>query len=119
MNVALPRKKKTIPVFIDEKDLGKLYTRDLFGEGFDGIRDLTLMETLFLTGMRRAELIGLRNEDVDLSDCTVKVTGKRNKQRIIPIVIPLKDRLEEYIKMRNEVKTPAVRGLVFYHLKGE
>ncbi len=49
-----------------------------------GIRNRTIIEMLYLTGMRRSELIGLRNADVDLVEGTVKVTGKRNKQRIIP-----------------------------------
>ena len=57
-----------------------------FGDDFAGIRNRTIIEMLYLTGMRRAELIGLRDNDVDLAEGSVKVTGKRNKQRIIPIV---------------------------------
>ena len=55
-----------------------------FGDDFEGIRNKTIIEMLYLTGMRRSELIGLKDTDIDLADATVKVTGKRNKQRIIP-----------------------------------
>ncbi|MGE5432817.1 MAG: tyrosine-type recombinase/integrase [Syntrophomonadaceae bacterium] len=102
--VVLPRKKKTLPVFVEESALDKLLDKQFFAENFDGIRDRTIIEMLYITGMRRAELISLRNEDVDLEGCTVKVTGKRNKQRIIPIVISYISRLKEYIKVRDEVK---------------
>ncbi len=57
---------------------------------------------LYLTGMRRAELTGLRDIDVDIESATVKVTGKRNKQRIIPLLKPFTAEIEEYIRVRNE-----------------
>ena len=53
---------------------------------FAGIRNRTIIELLYVTGMRRSELIGLRDNDVDLKEGSLKVTGKRNKQRIIPLV---------------------------------
>jgi integrase/recombinase XerC len=100
--IVLPRKKKTLPVFVEEKALGQLLDSDDFGDGFRVVCDITIIEMLYLTGMRRAELIGLKDGDVDLSGGMLKVTGKRNKQRIIPIVIPFIKHLEEYIKVRNE-----------------
>ncbi|HEX2969395.1 MAG TPA: tyrosine-type recombinase/integrase [Bacteroidales bacterium] len=118
VNVSLPRKKKTLPVFIEEKDLGKLYSNVEFADDYEGVRDITILETLFLTGMRRAELIGLKNEDVDLSECTLKVTGKRNKQRIIPVVDPLKRRLVEFQKVRNDIKRPIAGDWFFITEKG-
>ena len=57
---------------------------------------------LYLTGIRRAELTGLRNIDVDISWATLKVTGKRNKQRIIPLLKSFTLKLEKYIAVRNE-----------------
>lgn len=100
--IVLPRKKKSLPVFVMEKAMDNLLDDKDFGDGFSGIRDRTIIEMLYITGMRRAELIGLRNGDIDLDQQTVRVTGKRNKQRIIPIVIPYIKRLEEYVKARNE-----------------
>src|SRR5512139_1307373 len=77
-----------------------------FGDSFAGIRNRTIVEMLYLTGMRRAELIGLRNTDVDLAEGSLKVTGKRNKQRIIPVVKSFSDRLREYINERNKAVEP-------------
>jgi integrase/recombinase XerC len=99
--VVKPKSKKTLPYFVDEKSMDELLDKEYFSNDFSGMRDRTIVEMLYLTGMRRAELIGLRDTDVDLAECTLRVTGKRNKQRIIPIVIPYKRHLEEYISMRN------------------
>jgi len=99
--VVLPKRKKSIPVFIEEEAISSLLDKYNFGEGYAGVRNRTIIEMLYMTGMRRSELIGLRNIDVDLKDGSVKVTGKRNKQRIIPLVKPFVNRLEEYIKVRD------------------
>jgi integrase/recombinase XerC len=101
--VVLPKRKKTLPVFVEEKAMSLLLDDHSFGDDFAGIRNRTIIEILYLTGMRRSELIGLRNNDVDIVEGTVKVTGKRNKQRIIPIVRPFLKRLEEYIKIKDEI----------------
>lgn len=111
--VSLPRKSKTLPVFIGEDEISKLIDSFDFPGGFTGIRDRAVIEMLYLTGMRRAELIGLRVQDVDLEERIIKVTGKRNKQRLIPIVIPYIIDLREYIISRNEVK-PAAPGDWFF-----
>lgn len=101
--VVLPKRKKTLPFFVEEEALYILLDNYNFGDDFAGIRDRTIIEMLYLTGMRRSELIGLRNVDVDLSEGSVKVTGKRNKQRIIPLVKPFIQRLEKYIKIKDEI----------------
>lgn len=100
--VVLPKRKKNLPVFVEEEAMNKLLDNYSFGDGFAGVRNRTIIEMLYLTGMRRSELIGLRNIDVDLSEGSLKVTGKRNKQRIIPLLKPFVKRLEEYIKVRDE-----------------
>ena len=100
--IVLPKRKKSLPVFVEEDALDKLLDNYSFGESFAGIRNRTIIEMLYFTGMRRSELIGLRYVDVDMSEGTVKVTGKRNKQRIIPLVKPFLKRLDEYIKIRDE-----------------
>lgn len=116
--VSLPRKSKTLPVFIGEDEIGRLIDTFEFPEGFGGIRDRSVIEMFYLTGMRRAELIGLRMSDVDLNERTIKVTGKRNKQRIIPVVTPYTLRLKEYIRLRNEVKTAGTDDWFFITDKG-
>ena len=116
--VVLPRGKKRLPVFVEQVALTKLLDDYEFGDGFEGIRDRTIIEMLYVTGMRRAELTGLRDSDIDLSEETVRVTGKRNKQRIIPLVRPFLKRLEEYIKIRNEAVTRTAGDWFFVSRKG-
>jgi len=100
--VVLPKIRKRLPVFVDEGSLGKLLDEYEFGDDFDGIRNRTIIEMLYTTGMRRAELTGLRDADVDISGASVKVTGKRNKQRIIPLLKPFTVKLVDYVRIRSE-----------------
>jgi integrase/recombinase XerC len=116
--VVLPKRKKNLPVFVEERAMDNLLDNYNFGDGFAGIRNRTIIEMLYLTGMRRSELVGLRNIDVDLHEASVKVTGKRNKQRIIPLVKAFIQRLEEYIKVRDENVVAGSNGWFFITDKG-
>lgn len=116
--VVLPKRKKTLPVFIEEEAMTKLLDTYSFGDDFAGIRNRTIIELLYVTGMRRSELIGLKDNDVDLSDGSLKVTGKRNKQRIIPLVKPFIKSLDEYIKVRNANVATQKNGWFFITDKG-
>lgn len=100
--VVLPKVKKRLPVFVAEDSLDNLLDNYDFGDDFEGIRNRTIIEMLYLTGMRRSELTGLRNADVDIGGASVKVTGKRNKQRIIPLLKPFILQLQKYMKSRDE-----------------
>jgi integrase/recombinase XerC len=100
--VVLPKREKRLPVFVSEGAMDELLDKFEFGGDFPGVRNRTIVEMLYLTGMRRAELIGLRNRDVDLAAGTIKVTGKRNKQRIIPLVSSFAAQLSDYIRIRDE-----------------
>jgi integrase/recombinase XerC len=100
--VVLPRRKKKLPVFVTENAMDNLLDKFEFGNDFRGIQNRTIIEMFYFTGMRRAELTGLKYNDVDLVAGTIKVTGKRNKQRIIPIVKTFVARLEEYVKVRSD-----------------
>ena len=116
--VVLPKRKKTLPVFIEEEAINKLLDNFSFGDDFAGIRNRTIIELLYITGIRRAELIGLRDNDVDLTEGSLKVTGKRNKQRIIPLVKPFLKRLEDYLRIRNENTETINNGWFFITDKG-
>ncbi|MBA4321905.1 MAG: integrase [Odoribacter sp.] len=111
--VVLPKRKKKLPVFVGEEALDNLLDVYEFGNDFPGIRNRTIIEMLYLTGMRRAELIGLKNNDVDLEAATIKVTGKRNKQRIIPIVKSFIIRIGEYIQLRDNLFSDGCDGWFF------
>ena len=103
LKVISPKVSKRLPVFVDEAKMKLLFTEVNFGDGFDAIRDRLILELLYATGMRRAELIGLTDERIDLYQCQVKVLGKRNKERIIPFTSKLKDLIEEYLIARKEI----------------
>ncbi|MBC7745086.1 MAG: tyrosine-type recombinase/integrase [Flavobacterium sp.] len=96
---------KRLPVIVEEAKLNNwlntasLDTRNKFTgeEDFTLFRNLLIIEILFCTGIRSAELIGLKEEDVDIYNCQIKVLGKRNKQRIIPVHINLIRLVEKYL----------------------
>jgi integrase/recombinase XerC len=116
--VVLPKTKKRLPVFVEEESLNKLLDDYEFGNDFQGTRNMTIIEMLYLTGIRRAELTGLRNIDVDTRNATLKVTGKRNKQRIIPLLKSFTLKLEKYIAARNEAFPDLVSEWFFLSNKG-
>ncbi|MBQ2942502.1 MAG: tyrosine-type recombinase/integrase [Clostridia bacterium] len=97
-----PKKKKPLPSFVREKDMDRLLDDLTFGEGYEGCRDRMILEMFYATGMRLSELIGLDDVDVDFSAKLIKVTGKRNKQRLIPFANELEHDLRVYIKVRDE-----------------
>lgn len=96
-----PKKKKPLPSFVREKDMDRLLDDLTFGEGYEGCRDRMILEMFYATGMRLSELIGLDDADVDFSTKLIKVTGKRNKQRLIPFANELEHDLRVYIKVRD------------------
>lgn len=98
----LPKKKKALPAFVAEESLVRLLDEFSFGENFTGIRDRTIIEMLYLTGMRRSELINLNISDLDLSAGEIRVTGKREKQRIIPLIPGFIKSLGVYLAAREE-----------------
>lgn len=100
--VMAPKKKKTIPVFVREEDMNRLLDDTDFGKDFEGVRDRLILEFFYVTGVRLSELVGLKDADVDFSAKVVKVTGKRNKQRIIPFGSELDADLKQYLSLRNE-----------------
>lgn len=91
-----PKKNKPLPYFLKEKETEALMQRDLYPEGFAGARDYAVISVFYETGVRLSELVGLDERDIDWSACLLKVTGKRNKQRIIPFGPGLKETLEAY-----------------------
>lgn len=108
-----PKAKKALPYFVKEKDMEFLLDGDGFGEDFEGVRNRLIIELLYDTGMRRAELIGVRNQDVDYDAMVIRVTGKRNKQRLIPFAEGLKNLLITYIEVRDlQVETFSDRLLL-------
>ena len=96
-----PKRKKPLPAFVKEADMDKLLDGGFFDDTFEGVRDKLVLTMFYETGIRLSELISLGDADVDLFSCALKVTGKRNKQRIIPFGGELKSAIEAYLKCRN------------------
>lgn len=113
-----PKKKKPLPVFLREGEVNRLLDDMDFGEGFEGCRDRMIIEMFYATGMRLSELIGLDDEDIDFSASLIKVTGKRNKQRLIPFDEELRCSIQEYVKVRNEA-FPVRSDAFFIRKNGE
>ena len=97
-----PKNKKPLLSFLKENEMNRLLDDTDFGEGFEGRRDHLIIEMFYATGIRLSELIGLDDKDVDFSASLLKVTGKRNKQRLIPFGDELKEGMLEYVNVRNE-----------------
>lgn len=109
-NISGPKVPKKLPSFVRHEDMVQILDDDFeFSDDFEGIRDRFITELFYVTGMRKAELIGLKNADVDFYAKTLRVTGKRNKQRIIPFADATMEKLKRYIQKRDEEienKTP-------------
>jgi integrase/recombinase XerC len=105
-----PKAAKRLPAFVNDREMTLIIDDPLnYSDDFRGQRDQFLIELLYLTGMRRAELIALKDTDIDFGTCTLKVTGKRNKQRIIPFSDKTKEIIKKYIETRDaaiENKSP-------------
>ncbi|MFA6260207.1 MAG: tyrosine-type recombinase/integrase [Bacteroidia bacterium] len=100
--IQVPKMEKRLPVFVEEKGLSRLFDReqeDTFGTDFTGFRNRLMVLLLYTTGMRLSELIGLKHSDIDTERKTLKVLGKRNKERIIPFTEELN---QEIIRFMNE-----------------
>lgn len=113
-----PKTHKPLPYFLKEGEVKKLFEDVTFPETFIGLRDRTILLTFYHTGIRLSELIGLNVADVDLAGGELKVTGKRNKQRIVPFGEELRQALAEYIEQRREQFMEEVdSGFLFFGRK--
>jgi len=97
-----PKSSKKLAVFIDESQVEDIYSHYTFKEGFDGQRDKLIIDIFYQTGIRRAELLSLKDGDVDLYNMQIRVLGKRNKERIIPFSLDLKRNLESYLNVKKD-----------------
>lgn len=101
VKIKILKTKKKLPHFVNEQDTVKLLDNVIFPEGHEGKRDQLILELLYGTGMRLTELISLQESYVNLKDHTVRVLGKRNKERVIPFSAHLVSIIKEYLVVRN------------------
>ena len=100
-NVSKPKINKTLPQFVDQEKLTGFLDDDPEADEYENERDATMLETLYCTGIRSAELTNLKIGDIDFGRETIKVLGKRNKERLVPMLPILADKLRTYLECRN------------------
>ena len=91
---------KKIQIPFSEKELDLVLNQLQYEEGFEGTRDKLIVDLFYTTGIRRTELINLKIHNVDLSSATIKVIGKRNKERIIPVLPIIQNQIKLYLSER-------------------
>ncbi len=99
--VVAPKKSKPLPQFLREGEMDRLLDDAQWDDSYNNVRARTLIILLYEAGLRRSELTGLNNQDVDFSAMQLKVTGKRNKQRVIPFGEELAEQLRHYMQVRD------------------
>lgn len=99
--IKAPKIPKRLPVFVDTQKMNHLLDAEAyFNDSFESVRNQLVIELLFGTGMRLQELIQLKDSDVDLFASTIRVLGKRNKERIIPINKSLANQIDKYVELK-------------------
>jgi integrase/recombinase XerC len=114
-----PKVNKPLPYFVKDLDMSKLFSEWDGTDAFESERDKAIMDVFYTTGIRCAELVGLKNEDIDFNANLIKVTGKRDKQRLIPFSEPLKEIMQSYITLRNETVDSPITNSFFVRKNGK
>ncbi|MFA6455328.1 MAG: tyrosine recombinase XerC [Bacteroidota bacterium] len=102
LNIITPKVEKKLPQFINKDSVERIFALPELGT-FDGARDSVMLELFYGSGIRRGELIGLNLKDIDGKNRTIKVTGKGNKQRIIPFTQKAHQSIQHYLTFRKEI----------------
>lgn len=119
VKIKILKSPKRLPHFVSQNDSVKLLDNLVLPKNHEGTRDQLILELFYGTGMRLSELIHLKESCINLKDRTLKVVGKRNKERVIPFSNPLVSLIEEYIKLRNHEIDKQDHGLLLVTEKGE
>ena len=114
-----PKKSKPLPQFLREGEMDRLLDQLEWGDNYNNVRARTILILFYEAGLRRSELTGLNDMDVDFGSGQLKVTGKRNKQRIIPFGQELADALSHYLDARHEQFGAYEDGALFLNDKGK
>ena len=113
------KSKKRLPTFVKEAEMNNMLDHSEFSGSFEGLRDQLVMEMLYATGMRLSELINLKERNVDFRNTTIKVLGKRNKERVVPFPGKLVSTIEAYKAVRNKEVEMKDHGLLLVTDNGD
>ena len=103
LKIVRPRLSKRLPVFLKAESIQKLLDDIPFEDSFSGVRDKLILELFYSTGIRQSELINIKLKHIDPANNSIKVLGKRNKERIIPLTKELSIKIDLYLKVRLDV----------------
>lgn len=118
LKLSRPKMSKKLPVFIEEKQIGEVLD-NFFDESFEGQRNRLILELFYSTGIRLSELINLKRDEVDIYNNQIKVTGKGNKERVVPFTLNLRKRIVNYIELLNAVETTSSEKTLFIKEDGK
>ena len=119
LKIVAPKMPKRLPQYVTEQNMEQLLTQIDFSDDFHGTRDRLIIELLYSTGMRQAELIGLKIKDIDLGSQVIKVLGKGNKERRMPLIPTVSDLLEKYTMLREKAFPGTLKNDLILTDKGE
>jgi integrase/recombinase XerC len=109
---------KKVQIPFSETEIANVLDVLNFDNSFEGVRDRFIIELFYSTGIRRIELVNLKLKDVDTSNNTIKVLGKRDKERMIPLLYSVKKTLQEYLDKRRDLEGKKQDGYLFLTKKG-
>ena len=98
--IIAPKEDKPLPVFFRENEMEQATAYETQADDFESLRDCLIIEMLYQTGMRQAEMLGLTDSDIDLVQGQVRIFGKRKKERIVPIGDTLVNQIKDYLAAR-------------------
>ncbi len=116
--VVAPKIRKRLPEFIAEEQINSLLDNYEFGRDFEGVRNRMIIEMFYATGIRLAELVNLKIVSVDTKKCSIKVLGKRNKERIVPYSKSLNNTITEYLDVRGKLEVITDNDFFYLTKKG-
>jgi integrase/recombinase XerC len=112
LNIVGPKQETRLPELVGEKDMKNLFSKVSFEDSFKGMRDRVMLDLFYQTGMRLSELRSLKVQDINFSQKVLKVLGKRNKERLIPLQDGILQELTLYIKDREKEADTNVNSLI-------
>jgi len=120
IKIQSPKNSKRLPVFVDKLKMKEVLDPENFENSFIGIRNKLIFELFYSTGIRLSELSNLKPENINCATQTIKVLGKRNKERLVPIAAPLATLIEQYLTERKKLleQKDIISTLVFLKENG-
>ena len=117
--ITVPKFSTSLPPYLNNEDINTLFEKIEFSNNFKGTRDRLILEMLYSTGIRLTELISIKHSEIDVVHKTIKVTGKGNKQRIIPVIPALLNTLNDYLDKKQKLFPCYASEFLFVTDKGK